>query len=226
MQTAVAGLPLAFTEEFVKQLEELIKHHSTLAYFVLIVGTFLEGETILILFGVLAAQPRWHIHIPLVILCAFVGSLAGDQLAFFLGRFKGKGFIAKRPAWQARAARVFRLLEKFHTILILGFRFAYGLRNITPFALGMSEVKTQRFVFLNVVGAAIWATVFGMGGFLFGHALQVFLDKSKAVTIKVVLLIAAVALIVWVIRMVCRRRAAQRMAQAQAENAEDGTRQP
>jgi membrane protein DedA with SNARE-associated domain len=49
-------------------------------YFAIIIGTFLEGETILVIGGFLA-----HIgllSLPLVILSAFIGSFSGDQLYF------------------------------------------------------------------------------------------------------------------------------------------------
>ena len=54
-------------------------------YLALLIGTFLEGETILVLAG-FAAQ-RGHLEIEWVIVVAFIGSFSGDQLFFYIGRF-------------------------------------------------------------------------------------------------------------------------------------------
>ena len=56
----------------------------TYGYLAILVGTFFEGETILVLGGF--AAYRGYLHLPWVIIAAFVGSLCGDQLFFFLGR--------------------------------------------------------------------------------------------------------------------------------------------
>lgn len=70
----------------------------------LFLGTFLEGETILVIAGFLAH--RMYLRLPWVIAVAFAGSLLGDQVAFFLGRHKGRGMLDRRPKWRARATRV------------------------------------------------------------------------------------------------------------------------
>jgi membrane protein DedA with SNARE-associated domain len=56
-------------------------------YFALFLGTFFEGETILVLAGFLAF--RGYMDINLVVLVAFFGSYAGDQLWYFMGRRTG-----------------------------------------------------------------------------------------------------------------------------------------
>ena len=53
-------------------------------YFALFLGTFFEGETILVLAGFLAF--RGYMDLKLVMIVAFLGSYAGDQLWYFLGR--------------------------------------------------------------------------------------------------------------------------------------------
>jgi membrane protein DedA with SNARE-associated domain len=71
------------------------------------------------------------------------------------------------------------LLERFHTLVIVGFRFVYGFRTVTPFALGMSDVRTSRFVFLNGVGAFLWATTCGVLGYLFGAVFESLFQNVK-----------------------------------------------
>ncbi len=115
-------------------------------YAALLVGTFLEGKTNLVI-AVFAAH-RSYLSLPWAILIAFVGSLAGDQLWFYVGRRKGSGFIATRPRWAGRAERVRALLVRHEGSIAIGFRFLYGLRNVTPFVLGASSYGAGRFAML------------------------------------------------------------------------------
>ena len=195
----------------VEQLSDFIKDYG---YFALFVGTFLEGETILVLGGLAAAAG--DLDLWLVIVVAFCGSLAGDQTVFFIGRFLGARILgrltAHRPWRQARVDKVHRLLERHHVLLLLGFRFLYGLRNIIPLVIGSSEVKTSRFIFLNVIGAAVWAVTVACGGFLFGHALELFIGKARGI---VLLSVAGIAVLIWIVRHLYLRRAARRAKQAE-----------
>jgi len=214
----VAKRPRVRDTARVFDIDYILEHHTYLIYLVVLVWTFFEGETIVIIVGAAAAGENSRVFLPLLILCAFCGSVTSDQIMFFLGRYKGKAFIARRPKWQQRAERVYRILEKHQTWLILGFRFLYGLRNITPFAIGMSEVRTRRFLTLNVIGGVIWAVTFACAGYLFGEAVEsVFAKGGKWVVIGAVV---GVALVVWVIRHIRRRR------KPAAENAPEQTDKP
>lgn len=141
----------------------------TYGYIALLVGTFLEGETIVLLAGLFAQQG--HLLPVPAILCAFTGSLVSDQLMFCLGRWKGNAILRRFPRLEKRAPKVRAWLGRYETALILGFRFIYGVRNVTPLLLGMSTVNRWKFFFLNIVSAAVWATSFVATGYFFGQAL-------------------------------------------------------
>lgn len=164
-------------------------------YIAILLGTFLEGETIVLIAGFLAFTG--HLELPLVILAAFVGSCSGDQLYFFIGRLQGRKLISRFPAWQERTDRVFYHVHRHQNLLILSFRFFYGLRNVTPFAVGMSEVKTLRFVTLNLIGAAVWATTFGLLGYSFGHAFEQLLGTVKKYELTALGLLVVLGLVIW-----------------------------
>ena len=182
-------------------LESLLNEYG---YPVLLIGTFLEGETILILGGM--AAHLGYLSLGWVIACGFLGTLFGDQLYFFLGRRHGAGFLARRPAWQARSQRVYRIMEKYPTLLILGFRFVYGIRTVTPFAIGMSKVSYLRFTLLNVLGAGIWAIAIGLAGYYFGKSVEAIIGDIKHYEFEVLALIGAVGFLVWVIFLYRRRK--------------------
>lgn len=102
-------------------LEPLLK---TYGYWAILIGTFAEGETILILGGF--AAKLGYLALPWVILSAFVGSLCGDQLFFYLGRTHSRWFLARRPLWKERVNKAQRLLERFQTPLALDSGFSTG----------------------------------------------------------------------------------------------------
>jgi membrane protein DedA with SNARE-associated domain len=173
-------------------LETLLK---TYGYWAVLIGTFAEGETVLVLGGF--AAHRGYMVLPWVILAAFVGSLMGDQLFFYLGRKHTQWVLARRPSWKARIDRAHQLLERFRTLLILGFRFMYGLRTIIPFLIGMSSVSTRKFIILDVIAAFVWAVAVGTGGYLFGNILEIILGDIKHYELPILGAIAIIGLLLW-----------------------------
>jgi len=181
-------------------LEYLI---STWGYAAVAVGTFFEGETILIL-GSFASH-RGYLQLPWVMFSGFLGSLTGDQLYFHIGRARGRPAIAKVPAWQAKSARVFALLQRNEALAILGFRFLFGLRTVTPFIIGASGVSPLRFLLLDMLGAALWAGAFGTLGYLFGYSLEILLGDLKRYELLLFALIAVAGALAWLLRALRRR---------------------
>lgn len=197
-------------------LQSLIE---TYGYWAVLVGTFLEGETILVLGGFAAQLGYLKLH--WVMLSAFVGSFCGDQLYFYIGRRYGPGLIAKRLSWQANADRVYAILARHQTFLILTFRFYYGLRNVTPFVIGASQISRQCFFILNFIGAAIWAVSVGAGGYYFGHAMNAMFDGLARFELYVLAALAAAGVAVWVVSTIRRRRRARQKLRTVAEGQND-----
>jgi membrane protein DedA with SNARE-associated domain len=166
-------------------------------YVAVLLGTALEGETILVLAGF--AAHRGYLQLPWVILFAFLGSLAGDQTFFVIGRRKGRPFVERYPLWNARIQRAEELLRRYQMPVILGFRFLYGLRNVIPFAIGLSQISFRKFFFLNAAGALLWATVVGTAGYLFGSALEILLGDLERHELKIALSICVVGILIWLI---------------------------
>lgn len=155
-------------------LQQLVIDYGYLALFI---GTFLEGETILVIAGFLAS--RDYLELPWVVASAFLGTFAGDQTFFYLGRYKGIAFLEKRPVWQSKTGKVFDMLARHQIKVVLGFRFLYGIRNVTPFVIGASRMSPVKFFVLNFLGALVWAISVGYLGFQFGHIAEQFMGQIK-----------------------------------------------
>jgi membrane protein DedA with SNARE-associated domain len=97
-------------------------------------------------------------------------------------------------------------MNQFQTPMILSFRFLYGLRTLAPFVIGMSPVSFKKFILLNAAGALVWAVAVGSGGYLFGHALEIFVGKIKHYEVKVFAMIALIGLFVRTVHFYHRRK--------------------
>jgi membrane protein DedA with SNARE-associated domain len=148
-------------------IELLITKYGLLAVFL---GAAIEGETAVILGGVFS-----HRHLMsywTAVAAASAGSFIADQTLFFTGRharhYPSVRKIVEKPA----LARVTQLLERHPNGFIFAFRFIYGLRTISPVALGMSETSALTFVLINAAAALTWGTLFTGVGYLFGQSIE------------------------------------------------------
>jgi membrane protein DedA with SNARE-associated domain len=178
--------------------------HQTLEYFLesygyiaIFIGTFLEGETILVLGGL--AAKIGHLELKDVILAAFLGTTLGDQLYFFIGRRYGSAILNKKPQWRNRTDRIDNLFNKYDVALILSFRFMYGLRTVASFDFGMSSISIKKFVFLNMLGAIIWAIIIGSAGYVLGHGMEMLVDDIKGRQTLIFIGIMAVGAALWMV---------------------------
>ena len=164
----------------------LTNNYGELAYLVILVWTFLEGETIVLLTAAALSGGIINLNIWMVLLVAFLGSFSGDQLWFAVGRRYGASVLARWPSLEDKTCGVFRLLDRHNDLFILTFRFIYGLRNISPFAIGMTHVSRKRFLALNAVAAFTWANAFVWGGFFLGRALEKYLGQASQAVLGIV----------------------------------------
>ncbi|MBM4332531.1 MAG: DedA family protein [Deltaproteobacteria bacterium] len=167
----------------------------TYGYLALLVGTFLEGETTMVLAGL--AAYLGYLSLPWAILVAFIGTIMGDQLFFYLGRWHSRAILASHPAWNLRLDKVQRLIDSHRMKLILIFRFLYGLRIITLFALGMSRIPAAYFFLLSALTALTWAAAMGIGGYLFGNVLRIIIVDIKRYEAKAFWAIAIIGGLIW-----------------------------
>ena len=167
-------------------------------YYGILIWTFLEGETIVIIAGLMS--PKTGMDLQLIALCAFTGALLSDQLMFLLGKFKGEKLLHRFPKLAQRMEKATTLFKKYDTLLILSFRFIYGVRNITPIMLGISGVSYKKFFFLNIIGGAIWATSFSYGGYYAGKSFLAIVAWVGHGIFYVLVGVLALAALLWFIR--------------------------
>ncbi|MBC7542782.1 MAG: DedA family protein [Candidatus Sericytochromatia bacterium] len=177
---------------------------SSHGYWVVLVGAALEGETVLIMGGMAAHQGL--LHLPLVIGAAFLGSLIGDQVCYWIGRRHGRAFLERHPHWQPRAEQANRLLTRYGTAFTIGFRFLYGLRTVSPFVIGAAGMPPWQFTLLNTCGAAVWAMAGAALGYAFGGMAATLIEGIQRNEARFVAVLAGAGILFWLLRRFTRLR--------------------
>ena len=182
-------------------LAALIQSHG---YWILAAACLLEGETVVALAGFAAHQG--HLNLAAVVAVAATAGFAGDQFYFWLGRRHGEAVLARFPAVARETQRVQGQVDRWRGWLIVGLRFAYGLRIAGPILLGTTPMPAWRFALFNALGAALWAILFSGLGWAFGHAVEAAIGRAARIEAGL-LAIVAIAAAAWLLRR--RRRAAR-----------------
>lgn len=133
----------------------------------IIVGTFVPGTIILLFFGFTASQG--DISLFWVIMATSIGAVVGDFISYYVGRF-GSGFI-KENKGLLRTSHVDigkAFFAKHGGVSVLLGRFVSPIRQIIPFIAGAVHMTYQRFLYLNITGAFLWAISYILLGYYFG----------------------------------------------------------
>ncbi len=98
--------------------------------------------------------------------------------------------MSNRHAWKSKTDKVFRLLKAQDVGLTFGFQFLYDLRTISPFIIGASGIRPLRSALYNFLGAATWALLLGMLGYLFENFLEFIMHDVRRNEVWIVLIIS------------------------------------
>jgi membrane protein DedA with SNARE-associated domain len=132
-------------------------------YLLIFLGTFAEGESLLVLGGYFAHSG--YLDLGGVIVTAFVAAVCGDQLFFHLGRRHATRLFARFPRLHDKVLIALHRAERHQNLVVLAMRFLWGLRIALPLAMGMTRMNSLKFFWLNLVSAAVWASLIASLGY-------------------------------------------------------------
>ncbi len=161
-------------------------------YLAILVGSFFEGETVLVIGG-LAAQ-QGYLELTWVFLASLVGTVLSDNTFFFLGRYKGYYLTNKYRFFKKLGDFSEKINGKSGPLLSFGMRFMYGFRHLTPFSLGLSSISKKDFFFFNFLGGVVWVLIIGFAGYFFGDLLEILLGKIRHYEFRVIV-VAIIAVV-------------------------------
>jgi membrane protein DedA with SNARE-associated domain len=193
-------------------------------YWVLFVGTLLEGEAVLLLAGFLAFQG--YLDIVGVICTAWAGSFLGDQTFFYLGRFKGRVLLKRFHSIAKKFREALKLIEKYGNFVAFISRFTYGFRIVLPIILGITNLAPRTFLWINLASALSWAVLFSLLGYLFGKSASLVLDNVSNYEHYLVLALLCFICIAWCVHAYhvwkLKKPARERLARMRAHKLHEG----
>lgn len=172
-----------------------------------LVGLVVPGSAIVLLGGIYAGQG--DLNIALVILLAFVGSLAGDNLGYLIGLKLGLPLIEKHGDFMRLRARV-RLSEqyfkKYGGVTVLIARFVAVLGTLACPVAGMAKMNYKKFLLYEFLGSTAWAVGFGLLGYFFGRSYNLIMKVFNYFGNALLLVIIGLLLAAYIIYLVREHR--------------------
>lgn len=138
-------------------------------YIVLFFWSILEGESGLIMAGIMSHAGDMNLYLSIFI--AGLGGFAGDQIYFYIGRLNKKWIQKKIHSQQMKFALAHLLLQKYGWPIIFFQRYMYGMRTITPMAIGLTKYSARKFAIINFISAMMWASLTIVPAYFFGEYL-------------------------------------------------------
>ena len=164
-------------------------------YFAVFVGTFLEGEAILVTAGFFAS--RGYLDVFVVGLTAFCGAYAGHLFWFWLGRAHGVRLLDRFPRMKKHFGKGIRVFERYGASAIIITQWLYGLRITAAVIIGMSRISILKFAAYEAVSCALWAAIITGAGYYFGRAIEAVLGRVENIEKYVLGIIAVIAIGMW-----------------------------
>lgn len=138
----------------------------------------IPDETLLIAAGVLISKGKLDI-LP-TLLASYAGSMTGITLSYLIGRTAGSYLVHKYGRWigitETHYQKVHQWFRRFGKWLLLFGYFIAGVRHLTGYAAGTSELDYRQFAIFAYTGAIVWASLFLSLGYFFGNKVMSYLE--------------------------------------------------
>jgi membrane-associated protein len=132
----------------------------------LLIGFFLPGDTLLLSAGVFASQGLLQLPTLLPALC--LAAIIGDNIGYTIGQKMGKKLFTKKDSLIFNDEYIKKseaFYEKHGGKTIILARFIPIVRTFAPMIAGATDMKRQKFMLYNVVGALIWVNSITLLGY-------------------------------------------------------------
>ncbi|TMC35268.1 MAG: DedA family protein [Chloroflexi bacterium] len=132
-------------------------------------GIPFPGETMLLVAAIYAGTTH-RLAIPLVIAAAALGAILGDNIGYWVGREGGYRLLRRYGDYlhiDERRVKLGQYLFRKHGGKVVFFgRFIAVLRAWAAFLAGTNRMPWGSFLLYNALGGIIWATLYGLGGYI------------------------------------------------------------
>ena len=164
-------------------------------YLTVFIGTFLEGEAILVMAGFFAE--RGHMNVMKVGTVGFAGAYVGHLFWFWLGRVHGVKLLDRFPRMKRSFGRGIRVFERYGAAAIILTQWIYGLRITCAVIIGMSRIGLVKFFIYQALSCALWSVIVTAAGYYFGRAIERVLGRVEHIEKYGLIIIVLFALGFW-----------------------------
>ena len=185
-------------------IKDLLLNYGYIAIFGIIflelIALPLPGELMMTYTGFLVGQN--YLNWFLSIVFAFIGTMVGMTVTYFVGRFLGETFFAKYGRFfhmgpkQLEKAKIW--FEKYGNRLIIVAYFIPGVRHVTGYFSGISGLPFKKFALFAYTGGAIWVCTFISMGKVLGDSweqyhrqISVYLTVASVIISIIIILVLA-----------------------------------
>jgi len=151
-------------------MEDTFSNLATYGYIGLFLYSLGGGFVAIIAAGVLSFMGKMDLTTSILI--AFVANALGDFLLFYMARYQKTMMMEGLRKHRRKLALAHIMMKKNGSWIILIQKFVYGIKTLIPIAVGLTKYDFKKFAILNVLSAAVWALVFGLGSYYSGSFLM------------------------------------------------------
>lgn len=138
-----------------------------------VICPFLPGDSLLFAASALAANPKYHLSIGLLILLFLLACVSGDSCNYWIGHKVGKSLsnhsLFGKLINKKNLEKTERFFEKHGAVTIIAARFMPIIRTFSPFVSAGSGFPYKRFLRYNLIGCISWVLVCCLCGYFFGN---------------------------------------------------------
>ncbi|MEW2915604.1 DedA family protein [Ruegeria sp. ANG10] len=200
---------------FANHFENLVENYGLLillpTIFFETFGLPLPGESALVAASVLAAKGTLNIFA--VAAVASLAAIAGDNVAYLIGRRYGRAIIlaygSRFGITETKYEAAERATNKYGAYVVVCARFFVLLRQLNGLVAGSANMPWVKFFLANVAGSLLWALFWTTIAYQFGHRVSLLPEALHHVLLMgaVVVTVALVLVLVFGRRALLKRKA-------------------
>lgn len=173
-----------------------------------IVGLPIPDETLMTFAGALIAKQ--YLDLTTTVIAAFAGSIVGITLSYWIGSTAGTYLIKQHGhrvgITQEKLDKVHAWFEKIGKWTLLIGYFIPGVRHLTGYVAGVTELSFKQFALFAYTGAVIWSSLFlALGYFSSAHWENIVAFLISNIE-NLILLLGTIAIIGFGLKVFYKRR--------------------
>lgn len=179
-------------------LADIVQQYGILAYVLLfliifcetglVVTPFLPGDSVLFAAGALAVIGSMNLLSLLLVI--YIAAVLGDTVNYHIGKKIGSSILKREKVRFINKEYLISAQEfydKHGSMTIVVARFIPIIRTFAPFVAGIGKMNYSKFIPYNLIGGALWVSIFLCGGYLFGN-LPFIKDNFSLVLIAIIVI--------------------------------------